>query len=282
MKALRPTGVFAVGAALAQGGCTDRVRPETLRTQPFPLVFLLMGQSNMSGRGVLAEVPGGALDPDARIYMFGNDGAVAGAREPVDSALNQKDGVSADLAAGVGPGLAFAKQLVRIDPDRRIILVPCAKGGSAIRAWQRNQAASSLYGSCLNRARHVAGSGHVAGVLWYQGESDAESPELVRRWPVAFKRLVQDLRRDLRTPRLPVAMVAIGDRPTEGVYGKRFPEWRAMQRAQTKIEGRCIARVTAAGLPRNIDGLHLSTAAQIELGRSLAAAWEALNDRCRR
>lgn len=271
---------FYLATACALAGCESISPTSPPQVRP-PLVFLLAGQSNMSGRGVLAEAQGDALKADERIRMYGNDGTLVVAREPVDSAVGQQDVVSADLAAGVGPGLSFAKQVVAHQANRRIILVPCAKGGSAISAWEPSLATSSLYGSCLKRAQAAAIHGKVAGILWYQGESDADTSELVRDWSGSFARLADTFRRDLNLPGLPVVMVAIGDRPTDGAYGKRFPEWREMQRVQLSVKGRCIAVVPAAGLPRNVDGLHLSTAAQIKLGFMLAKKWESLAQRCK-
>ena len=108
--------------------CLHSASPTTADTE----IYLLMGQSNMSGRGLLEELPTQRRTIDPAITVYGNDGAWRIASEPLDSATNQIDAVSADAAAGVGPGLSFAKALRQRRPDRRIGLIPCAKGGTSI------------------------------------------------------------------------------------------------------------------------------------------------------
>ncbi|OYY79029.1 MAG: hypothetical protein B7Y43_03935 [Sphingomonas sp. 28-62-20] len=261
-------------------GCTTVSSGVKPRPSDAPIAFLLMGQSNMSGRGATTDPAALMIEPDPRIKMLGNDGVIAMAREPIDSPVGQIDAVSVDRAAGVGPGLSFAKNLIARQPGRHILLVPCAKGGSAIAAWRTDRDRTTLYGSCLARAQAAARDARIGGILWYQGESDAESLTLVGAWPSALSRLVRDLRRDLGQPHLPVIAVAIGDRPTKGSYGSRFPAWAAMQRAQRAIRGRCLDVVSAAGLPRNADGLHLSTTGEVALGAKLATAWIKIEQHC--
>ncbi len=270
-----------LGCALAVvTGCAPIGRHTDVAPTDATIAFVLMGQSNMSGRGALAEATAAMLEPDPRIRVLGNDGVVTIAREPIDSAVGQVDHVSVDRAAGIGPGLSFAKTLLARQPGRRILLIPCAKGGSAIAAWRPDRERTTLYGSCLARTNAAGREARIAGVLWYQGESDAETPALARAWPAEFAQMVHQLRQDLGQPRLPVIAVAIGDRPTEGSYGARFPAWAAMQRAQRAIRGRCLAVVSGAGLPRNADGLHVSTRGQVALGAKLATAWMKIERHC--
>ncbi len=238
-----------------------------------PQVFLLMGQSNMSGRGDLVELAPEYLAADPRIRLLANDGTLKLAREPLDSAENQIDAVSADRSAGVGPALAFAKAVIAERPESTIVLVPCAKGGTLISAWAPAEGRSTLYGSCLGRARAAADHGRIAGVLWYQGESDADSVELAQAWTGAFLNLVSALRADLSIPDLPVLMVSIGDRPLNGPYAARFPAWRELQEIQNSVSAPGVTVVPAASLARADDELHLSAAGAAELGERLALAW---------
>lgn len=248
--------------------CASALTPST-PTQ----IFLLMGQSNMSGRGDLAELPPDWHTPDPRIRVLSNDGILRLAIEPLDSAENQIDAVSADRAAGVGPALAFAKAVVEERPESSILLVPCAKGGTLIAAWAPAKERDTLYGSCLARAREAAEFGTVAGVLWYQGESDTDSYELANAWPGAFENLISVLRGDIGKPDLPVLMVSIGDRPINGPYAARFPAWDDLQAAQDAFSDRGVVVVPAAALDQNDDELHLSTIGALELGQRLADAW---------
>ena len=69
-------------------------------------MFLLAGQSNMSGRGELPDVP---EEKDERLLVLGSDGTWKTAQHPLHYDKPEK--------AGVGPGLAFARGVVAQDSD---------------------------------------------------------------------------------------------------------------------------------------------------------------------
>lgn len=232
-------------------------------------VWLLMGQSNMSGRGELAELSQQASALDERVTVWGNDEVLRTATEPVDDARGQIDAVSADTIAAVGPGMAFAKARLAFDGRRRIVLVPCAKGGTSIAEWEPAPDRSTLFGSCIARARAAEAHGRLAGALWYQGESDARTVELAGQWTGHFGRMVDALRTRLDRSDLPMIVIGIGDRvvPPDQV---RAPGWNIVQQAQADLTGPNLFVLSAAGLPLKPDGLHLSTASQLTLGQRLA------------
>jgi len=236
----------------------------------------MMGQSNMSGRGDLAEQSTALKLPDTRIRVLGNDGVLAVAREPLDAATGQRDPVSADLQAGVGPGRAFAHARLAGRPDRRLILVPCAKGGSGIAEWLPSERNDSLFGSCVGRARSASRDGRLTGILWYQGETDAGDPTRAAAWPSSFDLFLKGFRDALGVGTLPIIVVSLADPPVVGRYAGRFPEWSTIQGAQAELQGVSLAVVSASGLPKNADDLHLSTAGQETLGLRLAEAAETL------
>jgi hypothetical protein len=245
-------------------------------------IYLLMGQSNMSGRGDMAGLTAADRAPDPTIRLYGNDGVWRAALDPLDDAAGQIDPVSADPhTAAVGPGLFFARALPRA-PGSRIGLVPCAKGGSKIAAWKPSPARDTLYGSCLARAREAATRGRIAGILWYQGESDTGTRAAADRWPRDFITMIAALRHDLAAPRLPLVIVGIADRPPTEEPGKR-PYWAQVQAAQASLRLPCAQTVSAAGLPLEPDGLHLTTSGQRRLGAALARAMARLRKaaRCR-
>jgi len=238
-------------------------------------VYILAGQSNMSGRGDPAALSDTERVADPRLRLYGNDGQWRPALDPLDDPAGQVDAVSADRQASVGPGLFFARALLRAR-DADIALVPCGKGGSSIARWQPGRDRTTLYGSCV--ARVVEAGGHPSGLLWYQGESDAEkSISAAPSWASSFRRMADGFRRDLKAPRLPIVMVQLADRPD--VNTARFPGWAAIQEQQAQPFGRCTAMVSAKGLARNADGLHLATDAQRVLGPRLAEAMVGLRQK---
>ncbi|QJU60902.1 sialate O-acetylesterase [Sphingomonas sp. AP4-R1] len=233
-----------------------------------PDVYILAGQSNMSGRGLLADLRPDEKVVDPGIMLYGNDGRWRPALDPLDDATGQVDEVSSDNALpAVGPGLTFARTLRR-QQRRPITLVPCAKGGSSISRWKPDESRSSLFGSCIARVKEAGG--RLAGILWYQGESDAETPSAeAEQWPRRFSEMVAAFRDRLSAPRLPILFVRIGDRPDNKGDFAKFPSWTLIQSLQSNVHLRCVFMVDAGGLPRKEDRLHLTTGAQRILGERL-------------
>jgi len=133
------------------------------------LIFVLAGQSNMAGRGALDEAA--AVPPDPRVVVFSpvDDKEVwHPATDPLHPDTNGRK-------AGVGPGMAFAHELLRLAPRiaPSIGLVPCAYGGSELARWEEG---GDLFAAAVARVRRCMAEGDatdvIAGVLWHQGESD--------------------------------------------------------------------------------------------------------------
>jgi hypothetical protein len=247
--------------------------------QDAPRTYVLAGQSNMSGRGLLEDLTPAEREPDPAIRLYGNDGQWRVAAEPIDSAQGQVDAVSEDRIAAVGPGLFFA-QALRVADKTPVTLVPCAKGGSSIGRWKPGGARDTLYGSCLARAREAGGK--ITGLVWYQGETDAEKADAAPAWRAAFDTLVASFRRDLGATRLPIVLVQLADPPAQKEGAKPYPSWAAIQAAQSQPLDACVAMVSAKGLSKRDDDLHLDTAAQRVLGVRLAKAMQDLQDKgCR-
>ena len=238
-----------------------------------PDVYLLTGQSNMSGRGLVEELTEAERVADPAIQLYGNEGTIRPAVEPLDTAVGQVDAISTDTIAAVGPGLFFARTLHGLN-GRPVLLVPCAKGGSSMAQWKPAEGRDTLYGSCLARARAV---GKVRGILWYQGETDAGRPDSAAGWRESFEALVSRFRTDLGGKRLPLVLVQLADPPSPEVSApKTYPSWAAIQAVQAGPMPACVAMVPAGGLPLKADTLHLTTAGQRVLGGKLAVAMDRL------
>jgi sialate O-acetylesterase len=243
-------------------------------------LWVLAGQSNMEGVGVLQDVEA----PHPLVHNFGMGGAWGIAREPLHWLPESPDSVHwwgmneaqrndfvktyrKTRDRGAGPGLAFAKRLVEAT-GVPIGLLPTAHGGTNMDQWspgKRDQGGRSLYGS-MDRTVRAAG-GTVAGVLWYQGESEGfeqkPSPFLER-----FLGLVTAIRRDLHAPRLPFLYVQIGRVVMKEIPVPRWTEIRELQRrAESRLPR--LAMVTAIDLPLD-DAIHISTPGHHTLGLRLA------------
>lgn len=236
-------------------------------------LFILAGQSNMVGWAPVPE----QQKTDARIYVFGNDYRWRVASEPIDRADNQVDKVSEDRAASYGPVLAFAFASLDRHPQAVIGLIPCAKSSSAIVEWQRNLSDQTLYGSCLKRARAASPMGHISGILFFQGETDALDPSLYPQpephpfdWGSLFAEFITDLRYDLHEPGLPVVFAQLGPDP----LSQDFPNWNIIQTQQSSIDIPRTAMITTDDLTV-LDGVHFTADSYRTIGRRFADAyWE--------
>ncbi|KAL2231550.1 probable carbohydrate esterase At4g34215 [Sesamum indicum] len=226
-------------------------------------IFILSGQSNMAGRGGVDRhtkkwdgvVPPESSPDPSKIMRLSVDLHWEVAREPLHHDIDTKK------TCGVGPGMSFAntvKERVGV-----IGLVPCAVGGTAIKEWARG---THLYENMVKRAKAaVHGGGEIKAVLWYQGESDTSSQEDADSYKENMETLICNVRTDLDLPSLPIIQVAIasGDE-------KYLEKIREIQKG---IDLPKVVCVDAKGLELKEDNLHLTTEAQVQLGRMLADAY---------
>ena len=151
-------------------------------------LFLLIGQSNMAGRGKIEEQDK-VTNPD--IFMLTKDLKWVIAKDPVHFDKG---------AAGVGLCSEFARDVFKADPKSPIGLIPCAMGGSSLDQWQPGK---PLYVTAISRAKEAMKQGSLAGILWHQGESDAK-PESIATYPARFETMITQLRKELGAENVPV------------------------------------------------------------------------------
>jgi len=231
--------------------------------------FILAGQSNMSGRGNLGELP--SFPYHYKVKNYANNGTWKDAVEPIDSSSGQVDSVSEDDNAAASPGLAFGNALASLLPYHEIGLIPCATGGTTIANWQKSGTSrSTLYGSMLARAQEASAAGPIKGLLFYQGESDANNSTAASNWGTSFLAMVNDLRTDLELPDLKVIVTKLhADPESLGDY------WSTIQAEQEALDGELsgdVAVVDASDLDTKPgDPVHLRTSSLVTLGERYAA-----------
>lgn len=169
------------------------------------IILAILGQSNAAGYSTCPNV----LPPVSNgIYNFGNDYILQPAQEPIDNNVNQVDMVSYDYSNKCGSSIAIAETLKRIT-GRDVVIVPCAKGGTAILEWMPSYSRDTLYGSCFNRIRTMdTGENHTVMIFFYQGESDAKTNSDALAWVDRFTVIVNALNTDLNYP--PIVYIQVG------------------------------------------------------------------------
>lgn len=117
--------------------------------------FLMIGQSNMAGRGFKDEVL--AIEND-RLYVLRN-----GRWQHIYFPVNNDRRFS-----GVSLVESFADECSRYY-GVNVGLIPCADGGTSLAQWQPGEI---LYDHAVFQAKLAQRTSTIAGVLWHQGESD--------------------------------------------------------------------------------------------------------------
>jgi hypothetical protein len=217
-------------------------------------LYLLVGQSNMAGRGAVtpADTTG-----DPRILRLNRDGEWEIAKDPIHF---DKD------VAGVGPGLSFAKEMLKKDSSIVIGLIPCAAGGSSIDHWLEDkyweQTRSFPWNNALLRTRLAMTSGTLKGILWHQGEADAGADKLPA-YQDKLVLLVQQFRKVFHQPKLPFIA---GELPE---FNKAGPAFNAVLYAAKK-QLSFFEVVSGAGLTAMPDGIHIDADSQRLFGKRYA------------
>ncbi|NQU11088.1 sialate O-acetylesterase [bacterium] len=244
-------------------------------------VWILAGQSNMQGCGLLAE----RLTARRQVRALYMDDHWAAAEEPlhqlyiavdaVHDAQNMQPPPNGPVT-GVGPGVAFGQALQSATGVPQGLLA-CAHGGTSMAQWDpklKKLGGGSLYGAMLRRFRR--NGGRVAGVLWYQGESDA-SPDAAKVYTARMTELIRAMRRDFGDARLPVAIVQISRLVSRAWVEEK--SWNSVQDQERRLPEkiRNLTVVPTVDLELN-DLIHLASRGQHELGRRLAQAMRVLRE----
>jgi sialate O-acetylesterase len=244
-------------------------------------LWMLAGQSNMEGVGDLVDVE----PPHEMVHSFDMADHWIVAEEPLHTLVSAVDPVHQEIRKlperlsgeklrqfmsarkkGAGLGLPFAVVMVK-RTGVPVGLIPSAHGGTSMDQWDpalKSRGGHSLYGGMVRRFQ--ATGSKVAGVLWYQGESDA-NPKSAAMFQEKFERFVRMVREDFGQPDLPFYYVQIG-RHANAV---NLNEWNIVQEMQRKAESTIPRSGMAASIDFSLDDqIHVSTADQKRLGRRLA------------
>lgn len=221
-------------------------------------LYLLIGQSNMAGRGKVDEE---SKKTHPRVFALNKEGQWVPAVDPLHF---DKPG------AGVGPGLAFGKAMADARPEAKIGLIPCAVGGSSINVWKpgAHDAATKThpYDDMLARMKIALKDGTLKGIVWHQGESD-RSGEGAKHYAANLTELVARLRSEFNLADVPFVAGEIGllNEKNKDVT-VQFNE--ILHGLSKTIPNYAVA--SAAGLKDKGDNLHFDSASAREMGKRCA------------
>lgn len=244
-------------------------------------VWILAGQSNMEGIGNMLHAP--RPHEKVRAFYMRDEWGIAAEKlhflpEAVDRFHNgygagpdrpsreTLEKVRSQLVKGVSPGHAFGLEMLRRTGVPQG-LIPCAHGGTSMAQWSptlRDQGGASLYGAMMRRFEKLSQS--VAGVLWYQGESDANA-DAAAVYTDRMIELVAATRRDMALPKLPWVVVQLGCHACPD----GSEAWNSIQEQQRRLPEVIKHLDVAPAIDLELDdGIHIGGRGQMILGRRLA------------
>lgn len=220
---------------------------------------LLIGQSNMAGRGFLHEVT-----PIYRenIFMLRN-GRWQMMAEPIhfDRAV-----------AGVGPAASFAQAWCDANEKEQIGLIPCAEGGSSIDEWNVE---GTLFRHAVSEAKFAMETSELIAILWHQGESDSYGGKY-KDYYQKLNDLVTSFRKELSSPNIPFIVGGLGDYLGKSGFGRSCVEYDLINQELLKYaesNENCYF-VTGANLYSNPDGIHINAESQRRFGLRYFEAYQ--------
>ncbi|MBT3294041.1 MAG: hypothetical protein HN919_03500 [Verrucomicrobia bacterium] len=279
LTALRTGGPYSVELRIKAGRkVADRLAIEEVFVGD---VWMLAGQSNMEGIGNLVHAP--KPHPQVRAFFMRDEWGMAEEKlhylcEAVDKVHNEYGNEPgrppkaelekgrANLVKGTSPGLAFGIEMQRRTKVPQGV-IPCAHGGTSMAQWSpelRDQGGASLYGAMMRRYEKLGQP--IAGILWYQGESDANR-DAAAVYTDKMVELVGATRRDMELSKLPWVIVQLG------CHAAREDEasWNSIQEQQRLLPEVVKHLDVAPAIDLELDdGIHIAGKAQQVLGRRLA------------
>jgi hypothetical protein len=203
-------------------------------------VFVLAGQSNMEGYGIIEDAendPGSLLDVIrndlagnwAEIWDEGDWKILEGAslyfarsEDTIRTHVTVGQGAYPDL---IGPELMFAQQMDEYYDDP-VLIIKTAWGGKNLAVDFRPPSAGgetgAFYQNMIKTVHDVthnlagefpdlgASDYEISGFVWFQGWNDGESDLYLNEYESNLSHLVNDVRNDFNNPDLPIVIASSG------------------------------------------------------------------------
>lgn len=213
--------------------------------------FLLIGQSNMAGRGFVGEVP--PIDnPHIKVLRNGRWQQMY---VPVNGDRPFAGHCLAESFAD-----AYTKEH-HVD----VGLIPCADGGSSLDQWA---VGGLLFTNALYQSELASRTSTIAGVLWHQGESDC-GEDSYSKYEEKCMKIFDAFRQKLGLHDVPFLVGGLGEYLAKNtdypITAKNYScvNERLKNMAQNN---EMMGFVSAKGLGANPDNLHFSATALREFG----------------
>jgi len=212
--------------------------------------ILLIGQSNMAGRGFQDEV-----EPiqNERLMVLRN-----GRWQPMFFPVNPDrpfSGIS--LAESFADCYAKEKQV-------DVGIIPCADGGTSLDQWQPG---GLLFDHACYLSELASRTSTICAVLWHQGEADC-SPHLYPLYQEKFSNIMHEFRKRLNLYDVPFLLGGLGDFLSQCPLDDNLKNYGKVNDALKNMAAHndMTGFVSAEGLGSNPDKLHFSAQSLREFG----------------
>jgi hypothetical protein len=274
-------------------------------------VFYLGGQSNMQGYGYIKELPASLNKTNNNVFIYqgnpvGDNDKKGGlgkwdVLKPGNGTGFESDGVTNTLSDRFGIELSFAKKLQELYPNQKLAIIKYARNGSSIDsignanfgAWEpdfRGGKGINQYDYFLKTVNNamavqdINGDGVEdilipSGIIWMQGESDADKTErIANQYYANLKRLMELMRATFRNNDLPIVIGKISD-SGDDTDGKVWGFGELVQYGQEKfaITEPNVTIVRSTSNYKYSDKYHYTSEGYIDLGKEFAKAVFLLN-----
>ena len=223
--------------------------------------FLMIGQSNMAGRGDFTDVE---EIKNKSCYML-RMGRWQQMAEPINP---DRPIFKPSFHSGTCLAASFADSLAN-HTGRKIGLIPCADGGTRIAQWMPGEV---LFDHAVMMTKLALRSSTLGGFLWHQGESDCR-PESFPLYKERFMTMAKAFREELDAESVPFLIGELSENIAEkwerGDYPKRMNE--LFYEIAEELPN--CAVVPARELPLMPDGIHFTSPSLRTLGNRYFEAY---------
>ncbi len=220
-------------------------------------IFILAGQSNMAGRGFVE--PQDTM-PNSRILTINAANQIIIAKEPLH--------FYEPNLTGLDCGHSFANRLLRnLNMEITILLLPVAVGGSSSNQWLGDSLHRNvrLMSNFKERVEATRDYGIIKGILWHQGESDADSRN-VAGYQLRLEKIFNQFRTYCGNPYLPILIGELGS------FSENQSQWNLINEAihQYGATDKNSIVISTGDLKPKADKIHFNSEGQRSMGRRMA------------
>jgi len=243
-------------------------------------VFILSGQSNMSGGGDVVE--GFQFEPSVgdkvRIWDACGEWGKRGIPGKWAS-LNELQAIKTEARMNrIGPEFGFSMAMTELFPAEEIYLIKASRGGTAIDRWLpdakgKKNDLTGLLENLKVALEQIDGDYEIVGMLWMQGESDTRKQEDAEAYQKKLEQFIAMMRTETNKPELPIVIGRLSSRVLESPKFS-FDHAKIVQSAQEAVaqNDKNAHVINTDDLSQRDDLVHFDKEGQMGLGKRFGEA----------